>query len=113
MLTLKQKLGANIEYLRKKKGLSQEKLAELINMDVPNLSNIERGKRFITAATLEKIAVKLEVTEKDLFDFSRDEPERYLYSDIKSFMEDMNEHDLCFIIEILKNYKLLKEKYFT
>ena len=47
MHTLKEKLGARIKARRKELGLSQESLAELVNMDTPNLSNIERGKRFI------------------------------------------------------------------
>ena len=37
-------------------------------MDKPNLSNIECGKRFMTAETLEKLANALEVEEKELFD---------------------------------------------
>lgn len=56
MHTLKEKLGARIKARRKELGLSQESLAELVNMDTPNLSNIERGKRFMTAETLERIA---------------------------------------------------------
>ena len=65
---LKEKLGRRIKEIRKARGYSQEQLAELINMDIPNLSNIERGKRFMTAETLEKIAKALDVTEKELFD---------------------------------------------
>ena len=52
MRTLKEKLGARIKARRKELGLSQEALAELVNMDTPNLSNIERGKRFMTAEGL-------------------------------------------------------------
>ena len=49
MTTLKKKLGARIQYLRKQQKLTQETLAENIGMDTPNLSNIECGKRFMTA----------------------------------------------------------------
>ena len=58
MPTLKEKLGARIKELRNSLGFSQEKLAELIDMDKPNLSNIERGKRFMTAETLEKLHLR-------------------------------------------------------
>ena len=113
MLTLKQKLGANIKYLRKKKGLSQEKLAEIINMEIPNLSNIERGKRFMTAETLEKFAKALNVTERELFDFSKHEPDKYLKADIEKLLENLDTLDLQFIKDILKSYQSLKDKFLT
>ncbi len=49
MGSLKEKLGARIQQIRKSKGLTQEKLAEAIGLDTPNLSNIERGKRFLSS----------------------------------------------------------------
>ena len=69
MKTLKQKLGARIQEIRKSKHYTQETLAEKIDMDKPNLSNIECSKRFKTAETLEKLAKALDVEEKELFDF--------------------------------------------
>ena len=67
--TLKEKLGARIQEIRKLQNLTQERLAEKIGLDTPNLSNIERGKRFLSAETLEKIVKALNITEKELFDF--------------------------------------------
>ena len=82
MLNLKEKLGLRIKKIRKNLGYSQEKLAELIGMDIPNLSNIERGKRFMTAETLEKIAKALKTTERELFNFNETEPNKYFQQDI-------------------------------
>ena len=87
MHTLKEKLGARIKARRKELGLSQEALAELVNMDTPNLSNIERGKRFMTAETLERIAQALKTSERELFDFSEHEPEKYYRSDIQKYLD--------------------------
>lgn len=82
MKTLKQKLGARIQEIRKSKNLTQEMLAEKINMDKPNLSNIECGKRFMTSETLEKLANALSVEEQELFNFghikTREELKQYL-----------------------------------
>lgn len=69
MKTLKEKLGARIKEIRQSRNLTQEKLCELIDMDKPNLSIIECGKRFMKCDTLEKIAKALKVEEKVLFDF--------------------------------------------
>ena len=55
MSSLKNKFGKRIQQIRKSKHMTQEKLSELVGIDTPNLSNIERGKKFVTAETLEKI----------------------------------------------------------
>lgn len=47
-------------------GISQEKLAEMADMEIPYLSNIETGKANITLKTLYKIATALDV---DLYKF--------------------------------------------
>ena len=77
MSSLKKKLGVRIQEIRKSKNMTQEKLAEVIGLNVPNLSNIERGKKFVSAETLEKIIKALNINESELFDFdhikSRDE----------------------------------------
>lgn len=108
MPTLKEKLGKRIRELRKKNNLSQEMLAEIIDMDTPNLSNIERGKRFMTAETLEKFAVALNTTERELFDFSEFEPNLYYKKDIEILLRDLSEIDLEFIFNVIKNYKKTK-----
>ena len=104
MKTLKEKLGSRIKYLRKELGLSQYQLSELIGLDIPNLSNIERGKRFMTANTLEKIAKALNCTERDLFDFREIEPENYLFADINNLLKNYDEKDLIFVLDVLKSY---------
>ena len=87
----------------------KEKLGALIDMDKPNLSNIERGKRFMTAETLEKIANALKTTERELFNFNKTEPEKYLRQDIIDILDAFEEKDLKFILEIISSYKKLKK----
>ena len=48
--------GELVRELRKEKGLSQEKLAELSDLHVNYISFLERGKRQPTLSTLLKIA---------------------------------------------------------
>ena len=66
---MKELLGKRIKELRTRKRLTQEQLAELVNMGERNLSKIECGINFISAETLEKISKALDVSPKDLFDF--------------------------------------------
>jgi transcriptional regulator with XRE-family HTH domain len=58
-------LGANIKHYRSRSGWSQAELADKINLSIPFLSDVERGKTWISPATLLKFAnvFNLEVYE--------------------------------------------------
>ena len=110
MDSLKKKLGARIQYLRKQQKLTQEAMAEKVGMDTPNLSNIECGKRFMTAETLEKIALALNTTERELFNFSYTEPQKYMRADIDELLNKADDDDLLFFSQVIKSYFKRKEK---
>jgi transcriptional regulator with XRE-family HTH domain len=52
---INQVVGKIIRQLREKKGISQEELADTCGLDRTYISGIERNKRNVTLATLEKI----------------------------------------------------------
>jgi transcriptional regulator with XRE-family HTH domain len=60
-------LGKRIQCFRKKKGLTQEQLAEKINMSPNHLSAIERGVYGVKLDTLVKIMNYIDCTADDLF----------------------------------------------
>ena len=97
MHSLQKKFGARIREIRKSKKLTQEQLAEITNMDIPNLSNIERGKKFVSAQTLEKIAIALNVEEKDLFDFGHFKSKKELIIEITALINQFNLKELEYI----------------
>ncbi len=66
---MKELLGKRIKELRIQKQLTQEQLAEMVDMGERNLSKIECGINFVSADTLEKIVTALGVSARDLFDF--------------------------------------------
>ncbi len=66
----KKQFGRRIAQLRKYKSLSQEKLAEMCDINVNSLSYIETGKSFPSYETLEKLAKVLDVAPKEMFNFS-------------------------------------------
>ncbi len=103
MNDLKSKLGKRIQEIRKSKGLTQEKLAELINIDIPNLSNIERGKKFMTASTLEKIITVLGIEEKDLFDFEHIKSTDELKKEIRENINKLSHKELQFLSKTINN----------
>lgn len=67
-MDIKQRLGVKIKQLRKLKGLSQEKLANLAEIDRTYLPTIEKGERNVSIEVLERLAKALDVKVKDLFD---------------------------------------------
>ena len=62
-------LGMNIKKYRKAKKLSQNQLAELIDLSREHLACIETGKEFISLRKLFLIANVLEVPLTSLIDF--------------------------------------------
>ncbi len=108
-MSLKKKLGARIQEIRKSKGLTQDNLAEKIDMDKPNLSNIETGKRFLSADTLEKIVNALEVKPKDLFDFEHKQNHEDLRKSINDIITTLDPKELEYVYKSLVNLKELKK----
>lgn len=67
-MDIKQRLGQKLKELRKQKGLSQEKLANMAEIDRTYLPTIEKGERNVSIEVVERLAKALDVKVKDLFD---------------------------------------------
>lgn len=59
--------GKRVAEVRKSRGLTQQQLAQSVDMSVVAIAYIETGKRWVRLATLEKIAKALKVDISDLF----------------------------------------------
>ena len=64
-------LAKNIQNARKAKKLSQNALAEKLDISREHLAKIETAKRCVSLSLLFDIADKLDVAEKDLLDFEK------------------------------------------
>ncbi len=69
MTDIKKHFGKKVKYFREQKQLTQEQLAEKLEMNCRSLSFIECGTNFVSADTLENICKVLDVSPKQLFDF--------------------------------------------
>ena len=69
MPTLRKRFGQRILGIRRQKGITQERFAELLDISVGFLSLIERGRNVPSFETLEKMAKRLRMEPRDLFDF--------------------------------------------
>jgi transcriptional regulator with XRE-family HTH domain len=67
MTDLRKVLAFNMKQNRKRLGLSQAKLAELVNVSNNHITLIETGRRFPSIAMLELLAAALEIDILELF----------------------------------------------
>ncbi len=64
------KLAHNIQQARKAKGLSQNELAEKLDISREHLAKIETAKRRISLKLLFNLSEILDITESTLFNFN-------------------------------------------
>ena len=91
-MNLKKCFGQNVQKYRKHRNLTQERLAELVGVDVTSISAVETGKYFPSADNLARIVDVLQVQFSDLFEFdslrSNDEVFEDIISIISAFKDD-------------------------
>ena len=102
---INKKLGNRIKYLRLQRGLSQEKLAEAIDIATTSLSYVETGRSFMTLVTLEKLAKVLNVDLYEIFQFSTVNTKEEMYDYIMSILDIIKNDDekMKTVYNIFKN----------
>ncbi|MBQ8458933.1 helix-turn-helix transcriptional regulator [bacterium] len=68
----KQKFALKLKQIRKSRKFTQEKLAELVGVDFRYISLLENAKSFPSCELIEKLALALNVTYREMFDFDND-----------------------------------------
>jgi transcriptional regulator with XRE-family HTH domain len=64
---IREKIGQRIKYLRETSGMSQKDLSFDSDLDRSYIASVESGQRNISIVNIEKIAIALGVTIKELF----------------------------------------------
>lgn len=67
MQSIKYLFGKRVRELRKAKNLTQEQLAELVDIDPRNIIKIENAESFPRLKTLEKMLEVFEISASDMF----------------------------------------------
>ena len=84
----KELLGKRLRELRKRKGIKQEKLAEMIEVDPTTISNIENGKNYPSLINLENLLNVLDSSFLEAFDFEHKNKKEDLLSQINEKLKN-------------------------
>ena len=68
-MDIKQAVGKRVKELRNKLGISQEELADIVQLDRTYITSVECGKRNISIVNVEKLANALQVSLAEFFSF--------------------------------------------
>ena len=71
-------IGAKILEIRKRKGLTQEKLSDLSKINLRTLQRIEKGRSEPRSDTLKNLCQVLEVNMEDIFDYGKKDNLKFL-----------------------------------
>ncbi len=102
---IKKAFGTNLKLIRKSKNITQEKLAEIIGINLRQLARIEAGASFVSSETIEKICIGLNLTIRELFDFDIETQITNSTVDEKTYQDNIN----YIITKCKKNAKSTKK----
>lgn len=100
MKSTKELLAIRIKQLRKSRGLTQEKLAELIGRDTKHISKLEIAGSYPSIDTLERIATALNIEIKEFFNFDSLKDVNYIRAEFKKMLNYSDEKHLQMLYKI-------------
>lgn len=106
MEIIKKCFGEQLKTYRKINNMTQEKLAEMIGINLRQLARIESGESFVSAETLHNICTVLKISPKLLFDFNIEEETLMTGTGDKVHLKVIKNGN---IVQLIGN-KLLKER---
>ena len=87
-MDIKKNVGNRIRRIRKARHMTQEKLAEIIGVEPPSISNIENGKYFPSAENLEKIMIALNTSPEELFCTEENKNPQFIIEEINRMLSN-------------------------
>ena len=94
--------GARIRELRKARGLTQDQLADILDIEQKHVSLIELGKSYPSLDRLARIAEALLVPLPSLFEFMHMSGENELVRGVEEMLRKLEEADQRRVFKIVK-----------
>lgn len=106
------KIGQQIRKIRKAHGLSQEELAEKVNISTTHMSHIETGNTKLSLPVLVDIADALEVRTDDLLNSDLAATTGAALDEIAAVLDSCTAKESKLIVDVVRAVKLSMDKYF-
>lgn len=106
-MKLKKDFGKQLKEIRKSKKLTQEQLAELVNVDTKHISFLETGRNFPSADLLEKLKNVFDIEYSDLFDFKNSTDKQNEIIRINNLLNTMTLKQINFVHKLILEYSKL------
>ena len=103
-MKLTKKFGKRLKEIRKRNGLTQEQLANLMDMDTNNISKMELGEHLPKKDNLEKLCVALNIEEKELFEFGHIQTKNEIIEELNNIFSTFSLKDLQYFKKIVDAY---------
>lgn len=103
-MKLQDRVALRIRTIRKRRGLTQDELAEKIDRTGDAVSQLERGKSLPSFETLERLAVALDIPIRDFFDEGRtgeSSQRTKLTTTLLDMVRSLSEKDLQMAVNLL------------
>lgn len=100
-MDLKKDFGLRLKELRNKRGITQSKLAEMVEIDPKHMSHIETGRSFPKADLIEKFAEALNVDYTKLFKTEHLQDREVLLEKIIALLNKSTDEELRNIYKII------------
>lgn len=105
------KIGQRIRKFRKAQGLSQEQLAEAVNISTPHMSHIETGNTKLSLPVLVSLAQHMHVSVDELlFDDPANRKNNAL-KEIETVLDACTPKQTVIISEIIKSTKIAMDQF--
>ena len=95
-------IGERLKKARVEKNMTQEKLAEQLDVSIAFLSRIERGSSHINLKRLQQLCSILDVSEGYLLSGTSEDSKNYLNKDFQELLEKCNPEQLKLIYNLAK-----------
>lgn len=106
-----QKIGENIRKYRKMNGLSQEQLAEKINISVTHMSHIENGSTKLSLPVLVDFAEIFKISVDEIIFGKTNYEKDTMIDEIALILKNCTLEETMIIIDIIKSAKYAMDKY--
>ena len=104
-------LGKRIRDLRKKQGLSQSQLSEILHVSATYISHLENGSKSMSLELFVSLVNALKTTADGLLCDSLDNKARYLSHSFSALLSDCNNDEQQLFLEILSVMKQAVRSY--